>query len=84
MIYTIMPSITVKNIPELLYQKIRDRAKAQHRSINSEIIACLEHSTQANYVATDEILYQARRMRESINASINSDEIREAIKQGRQ
>jgi antitoxin FitA len=79
-----MPSITLKNIPETLYQKIRDRAKAQHRSINSEIIACLEHSTQANFVATDEILYQARRMRESIDSNITSDEIREAIKQGRQ
>lgn len=79
-----MPSITLKNIPEPLYQKIRDRAKAQHRSINSEIIACLEHSTQANYVATDETLYQARRMRESIDSNITSDEIREAIKQGRQ
>jgi plasmid stability protein len=78
-----MPSITLKNIPEPLYQKIRDRAKAQHRSINSEIIACLEHSTQANHVATDEILYQARRMRESIDSNITSDEVREAIKQGR-
>lgn len=78
-----MPSITVKNIPDPLYQKIKKRAKAQHRSINSEIIACLERSTQVNRVSSEEILFQARHIRQSIKTGIPSEEIQRAIDLGR-
>ncbi|HAC14756.1 MAG TPA: DNA-binding protein [Bacteroidetes bacterium] len=78
-----MPSITVKNIPAPLYQKIKDRAEAQHRSINSEIIACLEQSTLSNRVSSEEILYQAHQIRQSIKTAIPSDEIQQIIDQGR-
>jgi len=37
-----MPSITVKNIPDDLYKRLKLRAAANHRSINSEIIVCIE------------------------------------------
>jgi len=37
-----MPSITLKNIPEKLYARIKDSARRNHRSINSEILFCLE------------------------------------------
>ncbi len=37
-----MSSITVKNIPEDLYKRLKLRAAANHRSINSEIIVCIE------------------------------------------
>ena len=39
---TIMPSITIKNIPDPLYQKIRESSQQHRRSINAEIIDCLE------------------------------------------
>jgi antitoxin FitA len=78
-----MPSITVKNIPTPLYQKIKKRAKAQHRSINSEIIACLERSTQSNRISSDDLILQARQMRNAIKATLTTDEIQKAIDQGR-
>lgn len=37
-----MASITVKNIPDDLYKRLKQRAAANHRSINSEIIVCIE------------------------------------------
>ena len=37
-----MPAITVKNIPDDLYENLKLAAQVNHRSINSEIIACLE------------------------------------------
>ena len=40
----VMATITVKNIPDELYDLVKQSAKAQHRSINNEIIACLERS----------------------------------------
>ena len=37
-----MASITVKNIPADLYEHLKESAGANHRSLNGEIIACLE------------------------------------------
>ncbi len=39
-----MPSITVRNIPDDVYERLRERAAAHRRSLNSEIVACLEQS----------------------------------------
>jgi plasmid stability protein len=58
-----MPSITVKNILDSIYNKLKKKAKAQHRSMNSEIIACLEQTVERKRVSPDEILRQARMMR---------------------
>ncbi|MEE4329612.1 MAG: Arc family DNA-binding protein, partial [Wenzhouxiangella sp.] len=35
-------SITLKNIPDPIYQRIKQATKRHHRSMNNEIIACLE------------------------------------------
>ena len=39
-----MPAITVKNIPDALYERLKASASAHHRSINSELIHCLEQA----------------------------------------
>lgn len=38
-----MPAtITLKNIPDAIYEQLKQAAEAHHRSLNSEVIACLE------------------------------------------
>lgn len=78
-----MPNITIKNIPEPIYKKLKQQAEAQHRSMNSEIIACLERSVEPKRVSSDEILRQARLMRRKVKARLSADEIQDAIDQGR-
>lgn len=78
-----MPSITVKNIPQSIYKKLKQQAEAQHRSMNSEIIACLEQSVEPTRVSADEILRQARMMRKKVRGSFSAEEIQDAIDQGR-
>ncbi len=78
-----MPSITVKNIPEEIYDKVREQAKAHHRSINSEIIVCLEQTVKPQQVSTNSILQEARRLRKKAKGSLSSEEIEAAINQGR-
>ena len=78
-----MPSITVKNIPDSIYKKLKQQAEAQHRSMNSEIIACLERTVAPNRVSSDEILRQARIMRKNVPGSLSAKEIQSAIDQGR-
>jgi len=78
-----MTNITVKNIPKQIYDKVREQAKANHRSINSEIIACLEQVVLPRQVSTEEVLYNARRLRNKVTGSLTTEEIETAIKQGR-
>jgi plasmid stability protein len=37
-----MPTLYVENVPRDLYEALRDRAKAQRRSISAEVLALLE------------------------------------------
>ena len=39
-----MPTLTVKNIPDELYDRLRQSAAEHRRSINSEILVCLERA----------------------------------------
>ena len=44
----VMPSITVKNIPEEIYDRVREQANAHNRTINSEIIAFLKQTVNTS------------------------------------
>jgi len=37
-----MPTLTLKDVPEGLHRKLKERAAQNRRSINSEVIHCLE------------------------------------------
>lgn len=59
-----MGTITVnKNIPDDLYQLLKMRAAINRRSLNSEIIACIERSAHSRKIDSEEVLADARRIR---------------------
>ncbi len=58
-----MANITVKNIPEDLYEKLTDCAKINRRSINQEIIVCIEKIVQYATITPEQVLEKARRLR---------------------
>jgi antitoxin FitA len=59
-----MPSITIKNIPTELYQRLKESAQANRRSLNSEIIACIEMATTSQVVEVEPFIQRARQLRE--------------------
>jgi len=59
-----MPTITVKNIPVEVYEKLKRAAEMSHRSLNSEIIACIERAVCSQAVNPDLLLANARKLRE--------------------
>ena len=59
-----MPTITVKNIPADLYEHLKDAASANRRSINSEIIVCIERAVRSRKIDPREVLRRARQWRE--------------------
>jgi len=81
-----MPTVTIKNIPEGIYEKIKLQAKANHRSVNSEIISIFEHAIQ-NRTPMDvkQILERSRKIRElTARYVISEQELTRWKKEGRE
>ena len=60
-----MPTLYVENIPKELYEALRGRARARHRSIAAEVLALLEESipTERELKARQEFLRKLERLR---------------------
>lgn len=79
-----MTTITVKNIPDDLYERLKQAARANHRSINSEIIACIERSVWPRPLDVETFLAEARLLREQTASYIvTAEELDEAKQEGR-
>jgi len=77
-------TITLKNIPKDVYVRLKQVAELHHRSLNSEVIACLEHTLLPNRVLPQERLVRARQLRAAVKAkSLKAADISKAIEQGR-
>ncbi|WP_025322460.1 FitA-like ribbon-helix-helix domain-containing protein [Deferrisoma camini] len=80
-----MPTtVTLKNVPEGLYERLKESARAHHRSINGEAIACLERVLLPNAVVPEERIERARRLRAGLRSeAFDAGEIAAAIDEGR-
>ena len=81
-----MATVTIKNIPDPLYRALKQSAKSHHRSINGEVIRCLERVLLPRRVSDQELLEQLRRLREEpgVGPALSPEEIRAAIDEGRE
>ena len=78
-----MPNITLKNIPDKLYRKLRKRAQQNRRSMNNEIIKSLEDSFGTQKVNIDQLLSEAAGIRNNLTFVVNEKDIEYAKKAGR-
>jgi antitoxin FitA len=80
-----MPTtITLKGIPDELYQRLKSSADASHRSLNSEVIACLESVLMPRKATADQHLVAIRAIRARLpKAPFDHDEIDSLKRQGR-
>ncbi len=79
-----MPTFTVKNIPTDIYAKLKQSAELNRRSINSEILVCIERAVSSQQIDPEFEIAKARMLRERTQLYIASeDEITEAKKAGR-
>ena len=81
-----MVTITVKNIPEEIYERIKLQAKENRRSINGEIIAIFEQAIPKHTpMDVKEVFERARKVRElTAHYTATADEIDRWIKEGRE
>ena len=79
-----MATITVKNIPDKLYARLKSVAKINRRSINSEIIMCIEHAVVSRQIDPNKILDNARQLRKlTSDHPIGDEEFNQAKAKGR-
>ena len=79
-----MATVTVKNIPDELYERLKTVAEINRRSINSEIIVCIENAVTSRRINPDEVLENARRLRQlTAGHGISNEEFNQAKAAGR-
>ena len=78
-----MNNITIRNIPDSIHKKLKRRARLFRRSLNNEILACLEQATMPNKINTDLILKKAEEIHRKLKFDISLDEINLAKQVGR-
>ena len=75
-----MRTITIKGIPDDLYRRLRRRAAEHRRSINREVIVCLERSLQSRRIDPESFLARVDALRERVGLAPANEEILKAAR----
>jgi len=79
-----MPALTLKNIPDQLYLQLKEAAQAHRRSLNSEILYCVEQTLGSHKIDISEHIAIARTLRAKTDANpITNDELTAVKNAGR-
>ena len=79
-----MATLTIKNIPDAVYEQLKQRAARHRRSVNSEIIVCLEQLLGSRSVDPATFLTSVRALRETISSVfVTEEDLRAAKEEGR-
>ncbi|MBK7543650.1 MAG: plasmid stability protein [Candidatus Competibacteraceae bacterium] len=79
-----LTTLTLKNIPDELYNRLKASAELHRRSLNSEAILCLETTLFPKKIDSNERLLRARQLRHGLNATnFQAHDIDELKRQGR-
>jgi antitoxin FitA len=68
-------TLTLKNIPDEVYEQLKASAEAHRRSLNSEAIVCLETVLTPTKVSPGERLARARRLRAGLGGKFRARDI---------
>ena len=63
---TVPTTLTLKNIPDDVYVRLKAAASSHRRSLNSEAIVCLEAVLLPGRVGAEEVIARARSIRDSL------------------
>lgn len=78
-----MPSITLKNLPEALHQRLRESAARNHRSINGEVLAALDQYVSQQRPGRAQLLADIRTLRQETSLYVTEEELERAKNEGR-
>ncbi|OJU92558.1 MAG: plasmid stability protein [Burkholderiales bacterium 66-5] len=76
-------TLTLKNIPEPVYERLKLAAKTNRRSLNSEAIVCLEAMLLPAAVQPTERLARARALRQGLAHRFSAQDLDAFKREGR-
>ena len=77
-------SLTLKNIPDAIYQRLKVAAESHRRSLNGEAIVCLEAVLMPTSRSTSEQLARIRELRATLPQDVfHPDDIDAFKREGR-
>ncbi len=83
----VMKNLTIKNVPDDLHARLKNQARLNHRSLNSEILHRLAQTSpneEFDPVREEELLRQVRELHKRWKGPpLTIDEIEAAINEGR-
>lgn len=79
-----MRTITIKNLPDALYETLKSLAKNHQRSLNSELIYRIQSSVGAERVDPEKLRSMAREFRKRAKIRLSPEEVDKAINSGRE
>ncbi len=65
-----MTNLSLRDVPDELYQQIKEMAERERRSINQQILVLLERAVQQQQRPNPDVLKRIDRQREAIAARI--------------
>lgn len=78
-----MANLTVRDLPDELYERLRQQAKAHRRSITAETTVILERALGGRALREDELLRRAKALRERTPVYLTETGRKEAADWGR-
>ncbi|MBN2010038.1 Arc family DNA-binding protein [candidate division KSB1 bacterium] len=75
-----MANITVKNIPDDLYENLKTHAAMNHRSLNNEIIVCIEKVIKSRRIDKERLLDRVQNVRRDNKLPYLTDEMLHEMK----
>ena len=79
-----MASVTIKNLPDNLYRKLKTRAKSNNRSINGEVVNLLRKELEQDQLDVRKIFEQTRLTQSwAKGVALSDEEVIDLKKEGR-
>jgi len=80
-----MTTLTIKNIPIEIYDRLKIQAKNNHRSLNKEVISIIERAISIPPIDVEMTIARARKVRElTAHYVVTAEEIENMINEGRE
>ncbi|MEX2399180.1 MAG: hypothetical protein WD423_00300 [Rhodothermales bacterium] len=78
-----MANLTVKKLPDDLYEKLKEQAHAHRRSIAAETTVILERALGERLTTEFDVFHRAARLRGDSRVYLTENELAEAVRHGR-
>ncbi|MCB8919426.1 MAG: hypothetical protein H6666_16030 [Ardenticatenaceae bacterium] len=79
-----MPTLHVRNVPDSIYDRLRQRAQARNRSISAEVVMLLDLALEESEDNQAQVLDRIRRRRFFDPASVNAPDSTTLLREDRE